>query len=76
MAILVDNLAATDHFRLHIKQMQIDSATVQRANSDMIDLTEAFEYPANEYYVLRSGDGFPEGKYYIEIGKRNAIYTH
>ena len=77
MAILIDNIEATDHFRLHVKQMQVDSATVQHANSDKVDLVEAFEYPANEYYVLRSGNSFPKGKYIIAMGiKKNIVHTY
>ena len=49
--------------------MTVDSATVHRAGSDMVDLMEAFEYPPNEYYVLRSKNSFPKGKYTIDMGK-------
>ena len=73
VAILVDNLEATDHFRLHVRDMQVDSATVQHANSDVVDLVEAFEYPANEYYVFRSGNSLPKGKYIIALGKNKTV---
>ena len=69
MTILVDNLESIDHFRLHVKQMTVDSATVHHSGSDMVDLMEAFEYPPNEYYVLRSRNSFPKGKYTIDMGK-------
>ena len=69
VAILVDNLEATEHFRLHARDMHVDSATIQDANSDMVDLMEAFEYPKNEYYVFRSRNSFPKGKYTIAMGK-------
>jgi len=67
VTILVDNLESIDHFRLHVKQMTVDSATVHHAGSDMVDLMEAFEYPPNEYYVLRSKNSFPKGKYTIDM---------
>ena len=69
MAILVDCLEPTNHFRLHIKQMQVDSATVRLADSGKVGLMEAFEYPANEYYVLRSDDHFRKGRYVVEMGE-------
>ena len=71
MAILVDCLEPTNHFRLHIKQMQVDSATVRLADSSggKVGLMEAFEYPTNEYYVLRSDDHFGKGRYLVEMGE-------
>ena len=39
----------------------------------VVDLVEAFEYPPNEYYVFRSGNSLPKGKYIIALGKNKNV---
>ena len=66
--IEVDSQEARDYFLAHVKYLEIIDAKLTR-NGNKIDLIEAMEYEPNEFYVMRTRDIVPAGKYVMHFGK-------
>ena len=67
--IEVDSQEARDYFLAHVKYLEIIDSKLTR-NGNKIDLIEAMEYEPNEFYVMRTRDIVPAGKYVMHFGKR------
>ena len=66
--IEVNSTDSRDYFLAHVKYLEILDAKLTR-NGNEIDLIEAMEYEANEFYVMRTRDIEPAGKYVMHFGK-------
>lgn len=66
--IEVDSLEPTDYFLAHVKYLDIEMAKLTR-NGIEVDLMEAMEYKPNEFFVMRTSQIAPPGKYIMHFGK-------
>ena len=66
--IEVNSQDSRDYFLAHVKYLEILDAKLTR-NGNNIDLIEAMEYEPNEFYVMRTRDEVPAGKYVMHFGK-------
>lgn len=66
--IEVESQESRDYFLAHVKYLEIIDAKLSR-NGNNVDLIEAMEYEPNEFYVLRTRDIVPAGKYVMHFGK-------
>lgn len=66
--IEVDSQESRDYFLAHVKYLEVIDAKLTR-NGNNIDLIEAMEYEPHEFYVMRTRDIVPAGKYVMHFGK-------
>ncbi len=63
---------ARDHFHLHAKQLEVESARLYRGGAKApdaeVDLLEAFEYGENEFFVMRTAAHVDPGEYIMSYG--------
>lgn len=67
--IEVESREPTDYFLAHVKYLDIEMAKLTR-NGIEIDLMEAMEYKPNEFFVMRTSQIAPPGKYVMHFGKK------
>lgn len=79
MDIHIDSKEIRDHFLVHVKNLNVESARVFRGTSKKseaeLDLMEAFEYTRNEFYVMRPSEDAKPGQYIISMGNKFFIFS-
>ena len=68
--IEVESQEPRDYFLAHVKYLDIETAKLTR-NGVEIDLMEAMEYKPNEFFVMRTSQTVPKGKYIMHFGKHS-----
>ena len=71
--IEVDSQESRDYFLAHVKYLEVIDAKLTR-NGNNIDLIEAMEYEPHEFYVMRTRDIVPAGKYVMHFGKQKIAF--
>ena len=71
--IEIDSLEERDYFLAHVKYLEILDAKLTRNGAD-IDLMEAMEYEPNEFFVMRTSQMAPPGKYIMHFGKKKSNF--
>lgn len=70
--IEVDSQESRDYFLAHVKYLEVIDAKLTR-NGNNIDLIEAMEYEPHEFYVMRTRDIVPAGKYVMHFEFRGNL---
>ena len=65
--IHINSTEPRDYFMAHVKYLDIQQAKLTRNGRD-IDLMEAMEYKPNEFFVMRTAQTVPKGKYVMHFG--------
>ena len=67
----VNSSSPRDHFLIHVKHLNIESARLYRGETkeNEIDLIESMEYERNEFFVMRTEATVGEGKYIMSYGE-------
>ena len=75
----VNSTEQRDHFLIHTKYLDIDSARLFRGSSksdrNEVDLLEAMEYQRNEFFVLRTNGAVGPDQYVMSFGENEHPLT-
>ncbi len=61
--ITINSTKPRDHFLTHVKFLNVIKTVLKDEQGNVVDLSEAFEYKANEFWVVKTKAEVPAGTY-------------